>query len=93
MFSLKAGRIALSFELGHDISNNVVCAIRVHAVCSEPLLVECSMIVKLLSQHYLEFISLTGGCRGSYESTLVKIPHCWKSHDMAHFSCVMRKFD
>ena len=38
------------------------------------------MIVMLLTEHHLEFISLTGGCRGSSESTHVKIPHCWKSH-------------
>ena len=42
------------------------------------------MIVKLLTEHHLEFLSLKGGCTGSYESTLVKIPHCWKSHVMAH---------
>ena len=38
------------------------------------------MIVKLLSEHHLKFLSLTGGCRGSSESTLVKMPNCWKSH-------------
>ena len=38
------------------------------------------MIVKLLSEHHLGFLSLTGGCKGSSESTLVKMPHCWKSH-------------
>ena len=38
------------------------------------------MFVKLLTEHYLEFLSLKEGCRGSSESTLVKIPHCWKSH-------------
>ena len=38
------------------------------------------MIVKLLTEYHLEFISLTGGCRGSSESTLVKMPHFWKSH-------------
>ena len=42
------------------------------------------MIVKLLSEHHLEFQSLRGGCRGSSESTLVKMPHCWKSHATAH---------
>ena len=42
------------------------------------------MIVKLLTEHHLEFLSLKGGYAGSSESTLVKIPHCWKSHDMAH---------
>ena len=38
------------------------------------------MIVKLLTEHHLEFLSLKGGWRGSSESTLVKMPHCWKSH-------------
>ena len=42
------------------------------------------MIVKLLTEHHLEFLSLTGGCTGSHESTHVKMPHCWKSHAMAH---------
>ena len=41
------------------------------------------MTVKLLTEHNLEFLSLKGGCRGSSESTLVKMPHCWKSHAMA----------
>ena len=45
---------------------------------------EYSMSVKLLSEHHFEFICLTGGCTGSYESTHVKIPHCWKSHVVAH---------
>ena len=36
------------------------------------------MIVKLLIEHHLEFLSLKGGCRGSSESTLVKISNCWK---------------
>ena len=31
------------------------------------------MIVKLLTEHNLEFLSLAGGCRGSSESTHVKI--------------------
>ena len=30
------------------------------------------MIVKLLTEHQLEFLSLKGGCRGSPESTHVK---------------------
>ena len=41
------------------------------------------MIVKLLIEHHLEFLSLKGDCTGSSESTLVKMPHCWKSHAMA----------
>ena len=42
------------------------------------------MIVKLLTEHHLEFLSLKGGCRGSSESTLVKMSNCWKSHAAAH---------
>ena len=30
------------------------------------------MVVKLLTEHHLEFLSLKGGCTGSSESTLVK---------------------
>ena len=41
------------------------------------------MIVQLLTEHHLEFLILKGGCKGSCESTLVKMPHCWKSHVMA----------
>ena len=37
------------------------------------LSLEYSMIVKLLTEHHLEFLSLKGGCRGSSESTLVKM--------------------
>ena len=42
------------------------------------------MTVKLLTEHHLEFLSLKGGCTGSFASTLVKMPHCWKSHVTAH---------
>ena len=42
------------------------------------------MTVKLLTEQHLEFLSLKGGCTGSSESTLVKMPHCWKSHFKAH---------
>ena len=38
------------------------------------------MSVKLLTEHYLEFLSLKGDCTCSCESTLVKMPHCLKSH-------------
>ena len=43
------------------------------------------MIVKLLTEHHLEFLGLKGGCRGSSESTLVKMSNCWKSHALAHY--------
>ena len=38
------------------------------------------MIVKLLTEQHLEFISLRGGCLGSPESIHVKMPHCSKLH-------------
>ena len=31
------------------------------------------MIVKLLTEYHLKFLNLKGGCRGSSESTLVKL--------------------
>ena len=43
------------------------------------------MIVKLLNEHHLEFVSLKGGCPGWSESTHVKMPHIWKSHALAHY--------
>ena len=43
------------------------------------------MTVKLLAEHHFEFLRLKGGCRGSFESTHVKMPHCWKSHALAQF--------
>ena len=45
---------------------------------------EYSMNTKLLKKHNLEPLSLKGGCRGSSESTLDKMPHCWKSRVTAH---------
>ena len=41
------------------------------------------MVVKLLTEHHLEFLSLKVGRRGSSESTLVKMSNCWKSHALA----------
>ena len=42
------------------------------------------MIVKLLTEHNLEFLlSLKGNCTGPSESTLVKMQHCWESHAAA----------
>ena len=41
------------------------------------------MIVKLLTEHHLEFLSLKRGCTGSSDSTLVKMSNCWKSHAAA----------
>ena len=41
------------------------------------------MSVKLLTEQDLESLMLKGGRTGSSKSTLVKMPHCWKSHVVA----------
>ena len=50
------------------------------------------MTVKLLTEHHLEFLSLIEGSTGSSESTLVKIPHFWKSHVAAHIAKTQELF-
>ena len=55
------------------------------------------MSVKLLTKHNLECLSLKGGCTGSSESTLAKMPHRWKSHDtvqiiVIHYKIIESKF-
>ena len=47
------------------------------------------MTVKLLTEHHLEFLRLKGGCKGLSESTLVKMPYCWKSRVRAHISMML----
>ena len=42
------------------------------------------MIVKLKTEHHLEYLSLKGSCRGSSVSRRVKMSHYWKSHALAH---------
>ena len=72
----------------HEISNNVVH--ETSKASDQPAHMRslirafASMIVKLLTEHHLEFLSLKEGCRGSSESTLVKMPNCWKPHAAAH---------
>ena len=51
------------------------------------------MIVKLLIEHHLEFLSLKGGRRNSSESTLVKMSNYWKSHAAAQLLSVSATFD
>ena len=52
---------------------------------------EYSMNTKLLNKHHLEPLSLKGSGTGLSESTLVKMPHCWKSHDAAQlWFCTIR---
>ena len=50
------------------------------------------MIVMLLTEHHMEFLSLTGCCGGSAESTLVKMSNCWKSQSMAQITWGSRYF-
>ena len=50
------------------------------------LSLEYPMSVKLLTKHHLRYLSLKEGYTGSSESTLVKMPHCWKSHVIAQLS-------
>ena len=51
------------------------------------------MIVKLLTEHHLEFQSLKGGCKGLSESTLVKMSNCLKSHATAHMFFFPAEFE
>ena len=80
----------LTYEPVHEISNNVVCATSktsdqpaqsAQSLCKS---LEYAMVVKLLPEHHLEFLSLKEGCTGSSESTLVKMSNCWKSHVTTH---------
>ena len=49
------------------------------------------MVVELLTEHHLEFLSLKGGCRGLSESSLVKMSNCWKSHFTAQMNLTLNK--
>ena len=46
------------------------------------------MSVKLLTEHHLECLSLKR-LLSSSESTLVKMPHCWKSHAAAQLYIII----
>ena len=50
---------------------------------------EYSINVKLLTKQHLKFLSIKRGCTGSSESTLVKMPHKWKSHVAAQIHCFL----
>ena len=71
-----------SCEPRHEISINVVYATskasdqpahKRSLILNHCYTHEYSMTVKLLTEHHLEFLSLTGGCTGSAESILVKM--------------------
>ena len=83
-------------EPRHESSNNVVCMVCAPSKGSDQPAHTRSLIrafacrlniiyikLKLLTEQHLEFLSLTGDRTGSSESTLVKMPQCWKSHIMA----------
>ena len=53
------------------------------SLCSS---LEFSTSAELLTEHFLEVLSLKGGCTSSSESTLVKMSNYWKSHALAHLS-------
>ena len=71
----------------HEISNNVVCA--TSKASDQPahsrslIRAFASRLSILLTEHHFEFLSLKGGCRGSSDSTHVKMPHRWKSQVLA----------
>ena len=84
-----------TFEPGHEIFNNVVFA--TSKASDQPahtrsltraFASRLTKSVKLLTEHHLEFLSLKVGCTSSSESTLVNMPHCWKSHVTAHLLSV-----
>ena len=71
-------------EPRHEISNNVVCATSKGsdqpAHMRSLIRAFASRLIKLPTEHYLEFLSLKEGCTGSSEFTLMKLSYCWKSH-------------
>ena len=83
---LYSGAKANKLQAINEISNNVVCATSKgsdHPVHMRSLIrvfaSRFNILCLLLLEHHLEFLSFNGGCTGSPESTLVKMPHCWKA--------------
>ena len=73
------------FELRHEISNSMVCET---SKSSDLPAHKCSLIrafASPLTDHHLRVLRFIGVFTGSSESTLVKMPHCWKSHVMAQY--------
>ena len=83
----------MEYKQVHEIYSNVVCA--TSKASDQPAYTRSlirafasrlsNLIVKLLTEHQLEFPSLKGGYKGSSETTLVKMSNCWKSHATAQF--------
>ena len=80
------------YEPQHEVSNNVVCVTSQGSdqPAQSDQSPEYSMTLRLLTEHHLEFLSLKGGCTGPSESTLVKMPHYWKSHVPANMGLIKR---
>ena len=77
-------------EPQHEISNNVVCA-TIKALDQAAHM--RSLIRAFASRlNILEFLGLKGGCTGSSESTLVKMPTSWKSHVTAQLISLLVTF-
>ena len=70
-------------EPWHEISNNVVCATSKDS--DQPA--HTGSLIRA-SACCLNILCLKKGCTGSSESTLVKMPHCWKYYVAAHLLCV-----
>ena len=96
VFSLCAQWVPEQSEFGpwHEIFNNVVCATSkvshqpAHSRSMIRAFASRLIILSLLSYRpniIWRFSVSKGGCTGSSEPTLVKMPHCWKSHVAAHF--------
>ena len=74
----------------HEISISVVCATNKGSdqqSHTRSLIRAFSSRLSILwvLSYWLNIIwSLKGGCRGSSESTHVKMPHCWNSHALAY---------
>ena len=80
-------RCDIKYEPRHEISNNEVCA--TSKASDQPAhMLGYSVGVKLLTEHHLECLSLKR-LLSSSESTLVKMPHCWKSHAAAQLYIII----
>ena len=83
----------------HEISNNLACSTSKgsdqsgHTHSLIIAFASCLNILTLrpLTKHYLVFLSLKGGCTGLSESTLVKMPHCWRSHVGTYFRLILKR--
>ena len=93
-------KIGSTFEPRHAISNNVECATSKgsdQSAHTRSLIRAFAgrlniMSVMLLAEHHLVFLSLKRDCTGWSESALVKMPHCWKPHVVAHFIIILTIF-